>query len=49
MHAAWVSFVTTGSPGWSQYDATARPVMTFGHPESRVLENPRADELALWG
>lgn len=48
MHAAWVSFVTTGSPGWSQYDATARPVMTFDHPESRVVQNPRAAELALW-
>ena len=48
VHAAWVSFVTTGSPGWSQYDATARPVMMFDHPESRVVENPRAAELALW-
>lgn len=48
MHAAWVSFVTTGSPGWSQYDATARPVMFFGHPDSQVVENPRAAELALW-
>jgi para-nitrobenzyl esterase len=48
MHAAWVSFVTTGSPGWSQYDATARPVMFFDQPDSRVVENPRAAELALW-
>jgi len=31
MHAAWVAFGTTGSPGWSQYDATARPVQTFTH------------------
>jgi para-nitrobenzyl esterase len=29
MHAAWVAFGTTGSPGWSQYDATARPVQRF--------------------
>jgi para-nitrobenzyl esterase len=48
MHAAWASFVTTGSPGWSQYDATARPVMMFDHPDSGVVENPRSAELALW-
>jgi para-nitrobenzyl esterase len=49
MHAAWVSFATTGSPGWSQYDTTSRPVMTFDHPDSRQLQNPHGDELALLG
>lgn len=48
MHAAWVAFATTGRPGWSAYDATARPVMTFGFPDSRLIEDPRARELALW-
>ncbi|GAA1654691.1 carboxylesterase family protein [Kribbella alba] len=49
MHAAWVSFATTGSPGWSQYDTSSRPVMTFDHPDSRQLQNPHGDELALLG
>ncbi|WP_328322478.1 carboxylesterase family protein [Kribbella sp. NBC_00382] len=47
MHAAWVSFATTGRPGWSAYETTTRPVMTFGLP-TRLVENPRAAELALW-
>ena len=47
MHAAWVAFATTGDPGWSQYDTTSRSVMTFDHPESRQLEDPHGDELAL--
>jgi para-nitrobenzyl esterase len=49
MHAAWVSFATTGSPGWSQYDTTSRPVMTFDHPDSRQVHNPHGDELVLLG
>jgi para-nitrobenzyl esterase len=48
MHAAWVAFATTGRPGWSPYDATARPVMTFGHPSAQLVVDPRAAELALW-
>ncbi|GAA1605955.1 carboxylesterase family protein [Kribbella sancticallisti] len=48
VHAAWVSFVTMGSPGWPRYDATARPVMVFDHPDSLVVENPRGAELAVW-
>jgi para-nitrobenzyl esterase len=47
MHAAWVAFAATGDPGWSQYDTTSRSVMTFDHPESRQLEDPHGDELAL--
>ncbi|WBQ02666.1 carboxylesterase/lipase family protein [Kribbella sp. CA-293567] len=49
MHAAWVAFATTGRPGWPPYDATTRPVMTFTHPDSLLVEDPRAAELALWG
>jgi para-nitrobenzyl esterase len=48
MHAAWVAYVVTGRPGWSPYDATTRPVMTFGEPDSLLVEDPRAAELALW-
>jgi para-nitrobenzyl esterase len=47
MHAAWVAFATTGDPGWSQYDTTSMPVMSFDHPESRQLADPHGDELAL--
>lgn len=47
MHAAWVAFAMTGRPGWSAYETTTRPVMTFGLP-TRLVENPRAEELALW-
>ncbi|TDU87042.1 para-nitrobenzyl esterase [Kribbella voronezhensis] len=47
MHAAWVAFATTGDPGWSQYDTTSRPVMSFDHPESRQLADPHGDEPAL--
>jgi para-nitrobenzyl esterase len=48
MHAAWVAFATSGDPGWPQYDTASRAVMTFDQPASRVIENPRADEYALW-
>ena len=27
MHKTWVSFITTGNPGWSQYDLKNRPTM----------------------
>ncbi|TWD83395.1 para-nitrobenzyl esterase [Kribbella amoyensis] len=30
IHAAWVAFATTGDPGWSPYEATAREVQVFG-------------------
>lgn len=43
LHAAWVRFATEGDPGWPAWDAT-RPVMTFGHPESKVVRAPRDDE-----
>ncbi|MEV6284861.1 carboxylesterase family protein [Kribbella sp. NPDC051770] len=29
MHAAWVSFAKTGSPGWSPYEPTTRAVQVF--------------------
>ena len=48
MHAAWVAFATSGDPGWQRYEPGSRPVMTFDHPDSRVVENPRANEHGLW-
>ncbi|MET7280982.1 carboxylesterase family protein [Kribbella sp. NPDC005582] len=49
MHAVWVTFATTGDPGWPAYDAEIRPVMTFNHPTSELIAAPRAAELAMWG
>ncbi|MEU8620452.1 carboxylesterase/lipase family protein [Streptomyces sp. NPDC048623] len=47
MHAAWVSFATTGDPGWPAYDLQQRPTMRFDIvPE--ILTDPRAGERALW-
>jgi para-nitrobenzyl esterase len=46
MHAAWVRFATTGSPGWRPWDAS-RPVMVFD-TESALAEGPRDAQLAAW-
>ncbi|MFZ2530253.1 MAG: carboxylesterase family protein [Rhodococcus sp. (in: high G+C Gram-positive bacteria)] len=46
MHRAWVSFVTTGRPGWNPYGED-RIVMCFG-AESGQLEDPGADIRMLW-
>jgi para-nitrobenzyl esterase len=48
MHAAWVAFATTGDPGWQPYDTDTRKVMTFDHPASSVVEDPRQAERLLW-
>ncbi|HEX3647512.1 MAG TPA: carboxylesterase family protein, partial [Pseudonocardiaceae bacterium] len=48
MHARWVAFATSGDPGWPAYDSNHRAVMTFGSPESRMVDDPRADERTLW-
>jgi len=47
MHRAWIDFAAHGDPGWPRWDET-RPVMTFDHPESRVVLAPRHDELRAW-
>ena len=47
MHRAWVSFITTGDPGWPAYDLARRAVMRFD-ATSTVVDNPRAAERALW-
>lgn len=47
MHAAWVSFITHGNPGWPQYDLHHRTTMHFD-TTSEVVKDLRADERALW-
>ncbi|RKR12575.1 carboxylesterase/lipase family protein [Arthrobacter oryzae] len=47
MHAAWVSFATSGDPGWPAYDPGHRITRRFdGIPG--VVQDPRAWERALW-
>ena len=48
MHGRWVEFARHGDPGWAPYEPARRAVMAFGSPSSHIVENPRADELALW-
>ena len=53
MHGAWVAFATTGNPGheglpaWPRYTPATRSTLLFA-PEATVVEQPNADELALW-
>ncbi|MFI5261976.1 MAG: carboxylesterase/lipase family protein [Candidatus Limnocylindrales bacterium] len=48
MHRAWVAFAATGEPGWPKYDRDRRLTMRFD-TVSRVVDDPRAFERALWG
>lgn len=45
MHAAWVSFVVDGDPGWEAWSAR-HPVQAFDADGGRIDYAPRADELA---
>ena len=47
MHAAWVSFATTGDPGWPKYDLDRRATMRFD-TTSQVVDDPRSWERTLW-
>ena len=47
MHAAWVAFASTGAPGWPRHAPVRRATMRFD-AVSRVVEDPRAWERALW-
>jgi para-nitrobenzyl esterase len=47
MHCAWISFATTGDPGWPAYDLARRATMRFD-TDSRVVDDPRAWERAFW-
>ncbi|MET0297884.1 MAG: carboxylesterase family protein [Microbacterium sp.] len=44
MHAAWVSFVVDGDPGWEAWSAR-RPVQAFDADGGHIDYAPRADEL----
>ena len=47
MHAAWVSFASTGDPGWTAYDPGKRATMRFD-TTSEVVDDPRSWERELW-
>jgi para-nitrobenzyl esterase len=47
MHAAWVSFATSGDPGWPAYEPKHRATMRFD-TTSHVVTDPRPHERSLW-
>ncbi len=47
MHKAWVSFISTGNPGWAKYDLENRATMRFD-TTSEVINDPHAAERKLW-
>ena len=47
MHGAWVAFAKTGDPGWPKYELDRRATLRFD-VTSRVVDDPRASERALW-
>ncbi|MEU0571854.1 carboxylesterase family protein [Nonomuraea sp. NPDC005983] len=47
MHAAWVSFATTGDPGWDRYDTGRRATMRI-NGEWSLVDDPNGDELQAW-
>ena len=47
MHAAWVAFATSGSPGWPQFDLKRRATMRFD-TKQELVEDPRSAERILW-
>ncbi len=56
MGSAWVSFATTGNPGWARYELTERQTRIFGGgtgPGSggltdTVIRHPQGEELRQW-
>ena len=44
---AWVSFITTGSPGWAAYDLTKRSTMVFDEVPA-VVSDALAFEREVW-
>jgi carboxylesterase type B len=47
MHAAWVSFATSGEVGWPKYDLSRRATMRFD-TTSEVVDHPQSAKRALW-
>jgi carboxylesterase type B len=54
MNGAWSAFIADGSPAaadlpdWPRYDVDRRATMDFGRSTNQVLDDPAADERALW-
>ncbi|MEV6140151.1 carboxylesterase family protein [Nocardia sp. NPDC051990] len=46
IHSAWVAFAASGDPGWARFEENSRLAQIFDSPESRVVSDPRGDELA---
>ena len=47
MHKAWVSFATTGDPGWPRYDTARRATMHYD-TASMLVDDPLAAKRAIW-
>jgi para-nitrobenzyl esterase len=46
-HAAWVSFIANGTPGWSPYTVSSRTTALIADKIDEV-DDPDGDERALW-
>ncbi len=47
MQAHWISFIRSGAPGWSRYDAADRTTRLFSS-QTTDSRHPAADRLAVW-
>ena len=47
VHQVWVSFVSSGSPGWAAYGGERRTTGLLAE-ELSVVEDPAGDERAVW-
>jgi len=47
MHAAWISFIREGDPGWTAYNTQSRSTMRFDE-QSALLEDPEGGERRAW-
>jgi para-nitrobenzyl esterase len=47
VHRVWISFVSSGSPGWGAYDAGRRTTGLLAQDVS-VVDDPAGDERAVW-
>lgn len=48
VHSTWITFATTGNPGWVPYDTQQRSVMRIDDNEWEMLTNPRPLERLEW-
>jgi para-nitrobenzyl esterase len=47
VHHTWITFATTGDPGWTPYNAQQRSVMRI-NTTWEILTDPRPDERQAW-